>query len=265
MFAHFLQPYIFPAIIILGLLAAIIKILSFIPATSQTTQEYVRKTLHVSMGSICLSFPWIFQSGIVVSLLAFLSTSMLWTIRNCKGIILSKLKSVICSKTRKSYGEFYFPFAIAITFVLSRGEAFLYLVPIAILTFADASSALFGMKWGKHPFKYLPFKKSYEGSLAFFVVSFMVSLIGLAWLCNLDTSHILMVSAMVAAFTTLVEAACPEGLDNLLIPLGALIILKTQISLGTDDLLLRLFVLSALPFLLLLDQRRLNLTGETIK
>lgn len=264
MIGHYFQPVIVPALVIVFVLMALIKILSHIPCTSNTTKEYVRKTLHVSMGSICLSFPWIFQSGLVVSLLAFLSTSIIWIIRYCKGFVLGKMKSVICSESRNSYGELYFPAAIALTFAFCGGEPVLYIVPIAILTFADASSALFGIKWGKHPFKYLPFKKSYEGSLAFFFVSFMVSLFGLAAFGDMDTRHILMVSAMVAAFTTLIEAACPEGLDNLMIPLSALFILKTQSFLSVEDLAIRLVVLTALPFLLLLNQRRLNLQSETL-
>lgn len=265
MIGHFFQPYIIPSILLLGVLFIVIKTLSHIPLTSDQTQEYVRKTLHVSMGSICLSFPWIFQSGLVVSLLAFLSTSILWAIRYCKGFFLSKMKSVICSNSRLSYGEFYFPAAVAITFILSGGEPLLYTVPIAILTFADASSALFGIKWGRHPFKYLPFKKSYEGSLAFFLVSFIVSVIGLAAFSDIDTRFILMISAMVAVFTTLIEALCPIGLDNLMVPLGALFILKTHLPLSQEDLVFRLLAMMALPFLLLLDQRNLNLRGERIK
>ena len=261
MIAHYFQPFVLPALFIFGVLVAIIKILSHIPATSQTTKEYVRKTLHVSMGSICLSFPFVLQSGMAVSLLALLSTSWIWTIRYCKGIFLNKMKGVICCDSRKSYGEFYFPAAIALTFVLSGAQPVLYIVPIAILTFADTSSALFGIKWGKHPFKYLPFKKSYEGSLAFFVVSFIASVVGLAALSDLDTLHILMVSIMVSAFTTLIEAVCPVGIDNLLIPLAALFILKTHMALNPEDLAIRLFSLTTLPFLLLLDQRRLNLKG----
>ncbi|MDX2105696.1 MAG: hypothetical protein SFY67_04765 [Candidatus Melainabacteria bacterium] len=264
MIGHYFQPYIVPALMILFVLMAMIKILSHIPATSDTTKEYVRKTLHVSMGSICLSFPWLFQSGLVVSLLAFLSTSILWIIRYCKGFALGKMKSVVCSDSRKSYGELYFPAAIALTFAVSGGEPVLYIVPIAILTFADASSALFGIRWGKHPFKYLPFKKSYEGSLAFFFVSFIVSVLGLAALGDMDTRHIFMVSAVVTAVTTLIEAACPEGLDNLMIPLGALFILKTHSLLSVEDLAIRLVVLTTLPFLLLLNQRRLNLQSESL-
>ncbi|MBP7860521.1 hypothetical protein KA183_02475 [bacterium] len=265
MIAHYFQPFIIPGILLLGVLFILIKVLSRIPITSDRTQEYVRKTLHISMGSICLSFPWIFQSGLVVSLLAFLSTSILCVIRYCKGFFLSKMKSVICSNSRLSYGEFYFPAAVAITFILSGGEPLLYTVPIAILTFADASSALFGIKYGRHPFKYLPFKKSYEGSLAFFLVSFIVSVIGLAAFSDIDTRFILMVSAMVAVFTTLIEALCPVGLDNLMVPLGALFILKTHLPMSQEDLVFRLCAMMALPFLLLLDQRNLSLRGERIK
>jgi len=190
---------------------------------------------------------------------------MIWVIRYCKGFFLGKMKAVICSSSRRSYGEFYFPAAVALTFLLSGGESFLYIVPIAILTFADASSAFFGLKWGRHPFKYLPVKKSYEGSVAFCLVSFAVSVIGLAALSDMDTRYIFMVSSMVAVATTLIEAICPDGLDNLMIPLVALFILKIHSPMNVEALAMRLLVMTALPFLLLLDQRNLSLRREISK
>lgn len=259
MIGQYFGQYYLPGMALLATLVIVIKILSLVPMTSNKTQEYVRKTLHVSMGSICLSFPWVFQSGIVVSLLAFLSTFFIWLIRNWKGIFFARMKSVICSSSRLSYGEFYFPVAVAVTFILSGAEPVLYTIPVAILTFADASSALFGVKWGKHPFKYLPFNKSYEGSLAFFAVAFLVSSIGLSFLSDLETTQVVLVSLLLAVFTTLIEALFPIGLDNIMVPLGALFILKTHMPMSIEDLLIRLIVMITLPGLLLLDQRKLSL------
>lgn len=259
MIAQHFQHLLIPGLALIATLVLLIKVLSLIPVTSDKTQEYVRKTLHVSMGSICLSFPWVFQNGLVVSLLAFLSTGFIWAVRYWKGVSFAKMKNVICSTSRKSYGELYFPAAVAITFIMSGGEPVLYTVPIAILTFADASSALFGVKWGKHPFKYLPFKKSYEGSLAFFFVSFMVSYAGLYFLSDVNTTCVILVSLLVSVITTLIEALCPIGLDNIMVPLTALFILKTHLPMSLEDLIVRLIVMIVLPGLLLLDQRKLNL------
>lgn len=259
MIGQYFGHYYIPGIALIFTLVIAIKILSLIPITSNKTQELVRKSLHISMGSICLSFPWVFQNGMVVSLLAFISTCFIWVIRYWRGFFFARMKSVICSSSRRSYGEFYFPVAVAVTFILSAGEPVSYIVPIAILTFADASSALFGVKWGKHPFKYLPFKKSYEGSLAFFIVAFLVSSLGLTFLTDMENTHVVLVSLLLAVFTTLIEALCPVGLDNFMVPVGALFILKTHMPMSPEDILLRLIVMITLPGLLLLDQRKNNL------
>ena len=45
-------------------------------------------------------------------------------------------------------GEFYFPVAVAVVFVLARGDTLLYLIPVLTLTVADSVGALIGVRYG---------------------------------------------------------------------------------------------------------------------
>src|SRR5216684_2396312 len=77
--------------------------------------ELVRKLLHMVMGLVTLSFPWLFDAAWPVLLLAGLSIAGLLTpFRN--------LGSVIGGVARFSLGEVYFPLAVAVLFLLFLTE-----------------------------------------------------------------------------------------------------------------------------------------------
>jgi dolichol kinase len=82
-----------------------------------------------------------------------------------------------------------------------------------ILIISDSSAALIGRRWGKHRF----FKKSVEGSLAFFLTAVIVTLIT-PKLTHTAGEYCIAVGA--AAFGTVVEALSITIDDNLSIPLS---------------------------------------------
>jgi dolichol kinase len=82
----------------------------------------------------------------------------------------------------------------------------------------DAVGELFGAPLGKHlymPLSKLGFlnKKSYEGSFAVFVFSFIVLAIILPQIQN-TTHHFLTLSFIIAFIVTLIEAYSPPACDN---------------------------------------------------
>ncbi len=58
-------------------------------------------------------------------------------------------------------------------FVLSDGRTLLYVVPILVLTFADAAAALVGVAFGRLRYSTVGGSKSLEGSAAFLGVAFL--------------------------------------------------------------------------------------------
>jgi phytol kinase len=211
--------------------------------------ELVRKLAHVGVGLVALSLPYLFHSPWPVVALCGLSLASMVALR-----LITPLKqgvgSVLHSVARSSGGELYFPLSIAILFVLSRSNVLLYLIPILILTFADASAALTGGRYGLTHYQATEGEKSMEGSVAFFLVAFLGTHIPLLLMTDVGREKTLLIGLCMGLIAMLLEAVAWRGLDNLFIPLGGFILLKVYLTLDERALLWRFCVVLGLVILL---------------
>lgn len=196
--------------------------------------ELVRKLLHVGMGLVTLSFPWLFVTAWPVLLLAAAFTVGLAAIRVSRPL-QHHLGGIIDGVDRRSLGEICFPLSVALVFLLSDGDALLFCIPMLILTLADAAAALIGSHYGIHRFG-LTERKSLEGSLAFFTVALLGTYITLLLFPRTGPAKTLLIALTLALSTTLVEAIAWNGLDNLFIPLGGFILLQAFLELDVTAL-----------------------------
>lgn len=89
------------------------------------------------MGAVATALPWVFASpGPIVARCALAAVAMRVARR------LPALRGVVCGVERESWGDIYFPLAVAVTFVAARGNKLLYAVPMLTLTLAEATAAL---------------------------------------------------------------------------------------------------------------------------
>lgn len=103
------------------------------------------------------------------------------------------------------------------------GEQWLVLACVYAWGFGDGAAALVGKKFGRHYLegRFIEGRKSLEGTLAMFVVSFLSVLIVLltsgkvAWYGNLP------IAALAAAVCAVVELYTPNGMDTLTCPFAA--------------------------------------------
>jgi len=128
------------------------------------------------------------------------------------------LFSAIHSVERHTFGEIYLPLGVAVTalfFLPQNVQAFQF--GIFIMGISDAIGGLVGEKFGKHPLSIFGNKKTVEGSLAFFVVSLVLTAI----FVPLISYKLIFVTVIL----TLVELCFVYGLDNLVLPIvGAYLI-----------------------------------------
>jgi phytol kinase len=68
--------------------------------------------------------------------------------------------------------------------------------------------------------------KTISGSMAFFITTFLLSLILINHFLGPVISMLLVLSFMMALLSTLIEAVSPAGSDNLSVPIVQLILLK---------------------------------------
>ncbi len=197
---------------------SILLLIEYVYRKWQLAPEISRKLGHVI--AILLSIPmiyWIedhrvvFGLGLGFCVLLFLGKKYDW------------LKS-IDSVDRKTAGSYILPISIYIMFYISskNHSKLLYVLPLLILAISDPLAALVGTRLHKQTNEIkvfgLSLKKTYLGSVAFFMSSLLISLAVLY--LYYPPEKILWVSLLIAIMGTLIELFSSRGFDNLTIPLG---------------------------------------------
>ena len=197
--------------------------------------ELLRKLLHIGMGLVGLSLPWLFAAAWPVLLLAALfalglgicRTSVRW--RRFEGGIIDGI-------SRDSLGDLCFPIAVGILFLVSSGDPLTFCIPMLILTLADAAAALVGTRCGAHRYGRPGHEKSFEGSCAFFAVAFPSTCLLTEFLAGVGHAEALLLSLTLALLVTLVEAITWKGVDNLTVPWAAFLLLRLLCGRDLDSL-----------------------------
>jgi phytol kinase len=207
--------------VVLAALAALFALAGWLRSTGRLAPEHARKLVHVGMGLVCLTFPWLFHDTAPVLGLAAAAIAALAAVRSLQPL-RARFGCALHGVARRSYGEFAFVAGIVAAFVLAHGDALAYTVPVAVLTFADSIAALVGTRFGFHRFRTFEGTKSLEGSTAFFFAA-LLCIAGPLLLAG--NAAALPIALGVSIILTLIEASAYAGLDNLLIPVaGALLV-----------------------------------------
>ena len=249
-------------VFVLILLAAVLGLLMLLDRGLSLHAEVRRKGVHVGMGLVTLSFPWLFTTHWPVAFLAMSAVVALSILRSQQRA--QSLGQLLHAVSRTSFGEIYFPIAVYLVFLGSNGQRVLFLVPILILTLADAAAALVGVRYGQTSYRVTDGKKSAEGSLTFLTLAFFLTIIPLLLMTDLSHEHIVLIAFMLALLLTLLEAVAWRGLDNIFVPLGALALLQFYFQLSTPALLVRLIVLLVLALFVFGWRRRTTLQGGAL-
>ena len=252
-----LSPW-FGILLVLVLLGGVMAALKLISARCCLHPETSRKAVHILMGMVTLSFPWLFREAWPVLLLTVLAVAALAGTR-LVAPLQKQFGTVLNGVERHSLGEVYFPLAVAALFVLSSENRLLYLIPLLTLTLADAVAALVGIRYGQHRFCTSEGTKSAEGSLAFFMVAFLSAHVPLLLLSSTGRAESLLIALVLGILVMLFEAVSVGGLDNLFIPLGCYALLRRYLMLEADELLFRLGAILLLALLVFIWRRRTTL------
>lgn len=192
--------------------------LAWLGARADWTPEARRKAAHIALGLVCAAFPWTFASPWPVWLLATLACSGLGALR-LRVFRASLLGTALHSIRRQSWGDLYFPLAVALVFHASAGRWELHVVPVLVLTLADSAGALVGRRLGRHALRMDGARKSLEGSLTFFFIAVLCVALPLGLFAGWAWPLALATALLVAGLAALIEGVAFAGLDNLFIPL----------------------------------------------
>lgn len=179
--------------------------------------ESSRKLVHIVAGTTAALLPLVMTFHEIIALSILFIPVMLISKR-------ANIFSSIHSVKRSTFGEVYFPLAILLTALLfPRNSEYMY--GLLVLGISDGSASIIGQKYGKKKYQLFGHKKSYAGSLAFFIATLVIGIIILAHFTDMAIGLILVISILLAAFLAMVEACLHKGLDNLIIsPFAALLL-----------------------------------------
>jgi phytol kinase len=215
-------------------------------------------------GLLTLSFPFLFVDIWPVLLLTGLSATLIAAMKWLRPV-RARLGRVVSGDDRETLGEIYFPIAVAIIFSFVRVQALpplLFCIPILVLTLADATGALIGIRYGRS--RYVGAAKSLEGSVAFAVVAFFCIDVPLTLWSPLRPVETLLISSTLALLVMLLEGAAWRGLDNLFVPLGVFFLLRTWWQFGVDPLVMRFVVTVLLVIVVVMLRTRSTLEDDAL-
>lgn len=225
--------------------------------------ELSRKAAHVGLGLATLSFPFLFDSVWPVALLGAVTVAVLAAMRWIPAV--SRLSgSVVHGVQRRSGGELFFPIAAAALFVVTDGDLILFGVPVLTLALADSTAAIVGIYYGRFRYRTGEEPKSLEGSVAFFTVAFLTTHVPLLLLTDTGRVESLLIGVMFGLLVMLLEAISRRGADNLWIPFGGYLLLRTFLDKEAPELGAALVVTIVILLLVLALRRQRTLTDAAM-
>src|SRR5690606_2757042 len=215
--------------------------------------EWTRKLVHVTGGLVSLGLPWLVRSHwTVLALGTGLGLTLLGTRR------LGLLPSVR-GVARRSEGAVFLPAAIYLVFLLAAERPTLYLISVLTLVVSDALAALVGTTYGRLTYRVERDRRSIEGSVVFFLATFLGVHLPLLLLTDVDRAVSVLVAAQIALLVTILEAVSVDGADNLVVPIGTYLLLLKLTPQPAEALVRQLGVQVAILALLFLLAWRLRL------
>jgi len=245
-------------VLTLAVLGGLFLAIRFLQRRYRWHGELARKAIHIGMGLLCAAFPWMFDEAWPVVLLAGLSIATLLAVRSVAAL-RDRFIEVLGGVSRSSLGEYVFPVAVALVFVLSAGDPLTYTTSILTLAIADAAGALVGLRYGLSKFRTDEGEKSAEGSLAIFIATFFIAHVPLLLFSSIGRAESLLTALAIALLVTFVEAISLRGLDNLIIPLTTFFLIRMYPGMTTPELALRVAVLVGLVGITLASRNRTTL------
>lgn len=187
--------------------------------------EITRKFAHFAATLAVVPFPYIFPSHWYVLVLAAIFFGVLFFSQ------FSKQLNSIHGIERKSVGSYLLPVSIYLTFLISdlSDNKFIFILPMLILAVSDPMAAILGINIVNYNGKIKVFghklQKTYLGTGAFFVSSFVISVIAFYFHFQLFDLKTFWLTLLIAVTGTLAELISWRGSDNLTIPLSVVLVL----------------------------------------
>lgn len=199
-------------------LGAVIVFAFVLGKKTDISSETMRKIIHIGVSNW-----WFLEISLFTTLSYALVGPIFFIISNSLFTFLDWGRFIGMNDRKRNYGLIYFPVTLLLLVVLQyQGvlPSIACTIGVLVMGYGDGLAALIGRKWGKRKLNLPSGGKTWLGTFVMFLVSFLVTFIGLL-MTSLPLGSVVGVSLLVGAVSAFVEAITPLGLDNLTVPLLA--------------------------------------------
>lgn len=210
----------FTVIVCLAGLAILLLTADLLAKYKYLKGEYHRKFFHITAGSFIAFWPWLISwRSIQVISVAMLAVMIAGRFRN-----LLKYNGYV---HRVTYGDIFLALAIFIGSFITHNKIF-FAVAILEVALADGLAAVAGNSIGNHwEYKMFGYKKTIIGSMIFWIASVEILTAGLLAAHDVfpfQSYYYLLL--LLPPLLTAVESLSLFGVDNLIIPILTIVILR---------------------------------------
>jgi len=187
--------------------------------------DFTRKFIHIGVGMWIVGTVFLFENCYLA-----LVPPLAFTIINAISYLRGTIKAMETGE-KGNLGTIYFPISFAIIIYCFWGMPVPMVASMMPMTWGDAQAALVGRRYGFHRYTIFGRTRSVEGSVAMLLWSWIPTSLALAILpIALGTPSVSPLLALIyggatSLVCTLVEALSPWGIDNLTVPLVAMLVL----------------------------------------
>lgn len=204
---------------------AVIGIAELLHRVAGRSLDFTRKFIHIGVGMWIVGTIFLFENCYLAMV-----PPLAFTVINAISFLRGTIKSMETGD-KSNLGTIYFPISFAIIIYCFWGMPVPMVASMMPMTWGDAQAALVGRRRGFHRYTVFGQTRSVEGSIAMLLWSWIPTSLALFILpIVLGTPSISPILAMIyggatAVVCTLVEALSPWGIDNLTVPLAAMLVL----------------------------------------
>ena len=183
--------------------------------------EASRKVLHIMVGNIAFLLP-IF---ITAEVMAFVAAGpfILFTFLMSPHTPIKSIRGRT-SAAGHSMGLVYYAITWAILAYVFFDNMVVIAIGILAMSYGDGFASVIGTRFGKKKYNVCGDEKSYVGSFAMFVFTFIATIVAVLYYGVDISNYLLVVLLFISLVAAVVEGITPKGLDNLTVPFSAVLI-----------------------------------------
>jgi phytol kinase len=174
-----------------------------------------RKFLHIMTGNIAFILP-LFQTREIMAFLAA-GPFILFTFLMSPYSPIESMRGKT-SDAGHGLGLVYYAITWTILAYVFFDHREIIAMGILAMSYGDGLASLIGMKYGKRKYTFFKDTKSYVGSIAMFLCTFLLLVVAIVFYAEPLTVRTAAYLLCMAGIATVIEGITPFGLDNLSVP-----------------------------------------------